>query len=79
MQKNTLLQIMSIKIFILIILLLFFIKYIFNVMYGNHFMIQKMLFSKIKYYVKHFFFLSRNRVDFSDVARFGHLTIVTCN
>lgn len=46
-------------------------------MYGNHFMIQKMLFSKIKYYVKHFF-LSRNRVDFSDVARFGHLTIVTC-
>lgn len=78
MQKNTLLQIMSIKIFILIILLLFFIKYIFNVMYGNHFMIQKMLFSKIKYYVKHFF-LSRNRVDFSDVARFGHLTIVTCN
>lgn len=48
-------------------------------MYGNHFMIQEMLFSKIKYYVKHFFFLSRNRVDFSDVARFGHLTIVTCN
>lgn len=25
-------------------------------MYGNHFMIQKMLFSKIKYYIKHFFF-----------------------
>lgn len=24
-------------------------------MYGNHFMIQKMLFSKIKYYIKHFF------------------------
>lgn len=46
-------------------------------MYGNHFMIQKMLFSKIKYYIKHF--LSRNRVDFSDVVRFGHLTIVTCN
>lgn len=61
MQKNTLLQIMSIKIFILIILLLFFIKYIFNVMYGNHFMIQKMLFSKIKYYVKHFFFIEEPR------------------
>lgn len=36
--------------------IIIFIKYIFNVMYGNHFMIQEMLFSKIKYYVKHFFF-----------------------
>lgn len=30
-------------------------------MYGNHFMIQKMLFSKIKYYVKHFFFIEEPR------------------
>lgn len=48
-------------------------------MYGNHFMIQKNVVFKNKILRQTLFFLSRNRVDFSDVARFGHLTIVTCN